>query len=66
MSVNWRKWKTWTLFPGRRTKRRAEQSQGGFRPARQAQSSWSEHQAREPELSIPADAPHVCRPVGHS
>lgn len=51
MSVNLRKWKTSTLFPGRRTKRRAEQSQGGLRPARQAQSSWSEHQAREPELA---------------
>lgn len=66
MSVNLRKWKTSTLFPGRRTKRRPEQSQGGFRPARRARSSWSEHQAREPELSIPADAPHVCRTVGRS
>lgn len=66
MSVNLRKRKTSAPFSGRRTKRRAEQSQGGFRSARRARSSWSKHQAREPALSIPADELHLCRPAGRS
>lgn len=60
MPVNLRKWKSLAPFSGRRTKSRAEQSQGGFRPARRAQSSWSEHQAQEPALGRPGRRdPHV-------
>lgn len=66
MPVNLRKWKSLAPFSGRRTKSRAEQSQGGFRPARRAWSSWAEHQAREPALGVLATGTHMCRPAGRS
>lgn len=57
MSVNLRKWKTSNPFSGRGSKRRTEQSQGGFRPARRLRAAG---------LSIRGGSQRMCRPAGRA